>query len=438
MNSVIVSVGITVALLLLYFKKESFQTVQQELVEDTNNYDRSFHYTNQVTRAQKNNDILTKTDFQNMFATLFKTVNSNGPPGGANTSFEQNKFDLIFKDILVNSEKRNTDKYPNPNEYTVKLNLNVNKIYKAELIEVYVPAATDNVVNIPTFANELYFTYTNGAISTNGYVIVQAGTYLNPESIAIELTRQFNTVLYFAGFTLSKTVGVTVVYDRDLNRYIFQDRAYTSENTLVIYPTNGYMIVPGLIVQNSICKYIMLNYEGPVLYPPYASGPRQISWQPGGLYVNVATGYGEYTDPSGNIQTVPPTADTQFSNCIVSDVVLTHDKLYLSLGKLNGDTCNILSYQTPGSTKGNVQTVFCQVPNNTVVSSAAVKTMLNQPGSYSSIQFYNPLLNQLNQLDVKWYTEEGKLVRILDHCFTLRVFYFQKRIDITDFSYQIL
>ena len=66
MNSVIVSVGITVVLLLLYFKKESFQTVQQELVEDTNNYDRSFHYTNQVTRAQKNNDILTKTDFQNI------------------------------------------------------------------------------------------------------------------------------------------------------------------------------------------------------------------------------------------------------------------------------------------------------------------------------------------------------------------------------------
>ena len=49
----------------------------------------------------------------------------------------------------------------------------------------------------------------------------------------------------------------------------------------------------------------------------------------------------------------------------------------------------------------------------------------------------NRKLNQLNQLDVKWFTEEGKLVRILDHCFTLRVFYFQKRIDITDFSYQI-
>ena len=244
-------------------------------------------------------------------------------------------------------------------------------------------------------------------------------------------------VLFYAGFTLSKTVGITVTYDRDLNRYIFQDRAYASENTLVIYPTNGYQASPDITVQNSICKYIMLNYEGPVIYSPYSSGPRQISWQPGGLYVNVATGYGEYTDSLGNVVQVPSTADTQFSNCIVSDVVLTHDKLYLSLGKLNGNTCNILAYETPGSTKGNVQDIFCQVPNNTVVSSAAVKTMLNQPGSYSSIQFYNPLLNQLNQLDVKWFTEEGKLVRILDHCFTLRVFYFQKRIDITDFSYQI-
>jgi hypothetical protein len=424
--------------LMVYFRKESFQTVAEQAQEDYDNFYRPSGYTSEVVKAKKNNDRLTKTDFENMFSVLLKSINVNGPPGGANTSLDQNKYDLIFKDILVNSEKRNTDKYLNPNEYSVKLNININKIYKAELIEVYVPAATDNVVNIPTFANELYFTYTNGSITTTGFVIIQAGTYLNPESIAIELTRQFNMVLFYAGFTLSKTVGVTVTYDRDLNRYIFQDRAYASENTLVIYPTNGYQVTPTLVVQNSICKYIMLNYEGPVIYSPYTSGPREISWQPGGLYVNIATGYGYYTDSSGNLVQVPSTADTQFSNCIVSDVVLTHDKLYLSLGKLNGNTCNILAYQTPGSTKGNVQDIFCQVPNNTVVSSAAVKTMLNQPGSYSSIQFYNPLLNQLNQLDVKWYTEEGKLVRILDHCFTLRVFYFQKRIDVTDFSYQIL
>jgi hypothetical protein len=420
-----------------YFKKESFQTIEETKREDSDLFYRPHVYTNQVKPALKNNDILTKSSFENMFSEFLKTINVNGPPGGANTSYEQNKYDLIFKDILVNSEKRNTERYPNPNEYSVTLNLNLNKIYKAELIEVYVPAATDNVVNIPTFANELYFTYTNGSITTTGYVIIQAGTYLNPESIATELSRQFNTVLHYAGFTLSKTVGVTVIYDRDLNRYIFQDRAFASENTLVIYPTNGYMITPDITVQNSICKYIMLNYAGPVIYPPYVSGPRQISWQPGGLYVNIASSYGEYTDSMGNVQPVPATADTQFSNCIISDVVLTHDKLYLSLGKLNGDTCNILAYETPGNVKGNVQRVFCQVPNNTVVSSAAVKTMLNQPVSYSAIQFYNPLLNQLNRLDVKWYTEEGKLVRILDHCFTLRIFYFQKRIDITDFSYQI-
>ncbi len=437
MIKVLAPILIVICFLFYFFRKETFQTIEETKREDNDLFYRPHVYTNQVTKALKNNDILTKSAFENMFSEFLKTINVNGPPGGANTSYEQNKYDLIFKDILVNSEKRNTDRYPNPNDYSVKLNVNLNKIYKAELIEVYVPAATDNVVNIPTFANQLYFTYTNGALTTTGYIIIQAGTYLNPESIAIELTRQFNIVLTAAGFTLSKTVGVTVIYDRDLNRYIFQDRAYASENTLVIYPTNGYAITMDITVENSICKYIMLNYEGPVVYSPYTSGPKMISWQPGGLYVNVATGYGEYTDGTGSINTVPATSDSQFSNCIISDVVLTHDKLYLSLGKLNGDTCNILAYQTPGSTKGNVQRVFCQVPNNTVVSSAAVKTMLNQPNSYSAIQFYNPLLNQLNTLDIRWYTEEGKLVRILDHCFTLRVYYFQKRIDVTDFSYQI-
>jgi hypothetical protein len=232
MLKVIIPFIIVICLICYYFKKESFQTIEEIKRQDNDLFYRPHVYTNQVTKALKNDDILTKTAFENMFVEFLKTINVNGPPGGANTSYEQNKYDLIFKDILVNSEKRNTDRYPNPNDYSVKLNVNLNKIYKAELIEVYVPAATDNVVNIPTFANRLYFTYTNGALTTTGYVIIQAGTYLNPESIAIELTRQFNIVLTAAGFTLSKTVGVTVIYDRDLNRYIFQDRAYTSENTL--------------------------------------------------------------------------------------------------------------------------------------------------------------------------------------------------------------
>ena len=180
----------------------------------------------------------------------------------------------------------------------------------------------------------------------------------------------------------------------------------------------------------------MLDYSGPSIYPPYISGPTVVLSDLQGLYVGVATNYGEYIDASGNVQPIPSNADPVYSNSILSEQVLTNDKLYLSLGKLNGTTCNIVSDQNNYS-KGNVPLIFCQIPNNTCVSSASVKTMLNQPNSYSAIQFYNPVINKINRLDVAWYTDNGSLVRILDHSFTVRIYYFQKRMYGTDFSIPI-
>jgi hypothetical protein len=426
MNTLVITSLVISIILLVYFRKEPFKILEESQQDEIDN-----HYRPLVFKSEKK--MKPNKELQETLLALLRTVNINGPPGGANVSFEQNKYDLIFKDILISSEKRDSSKYPNPNNYTIKLNVNLNKIYKAELIEVYVPAATDDIVNIPITANRLYFTYINGCKVTSAYVKIQPGTYLNPASIASELTRQINAVLFFAGFELSECVGITITYDSDLNRYIFRDRAFASENTFLIYPENGYIIRPDIIVQDSICECMMLLSK-----EPYYSGPKCVRSDPNGnLYVDTATNYGEYTDHCGQFKSVPSSADTHFSNCIMSDVVLTSCKLYLSLGKLDGDTCNIVGHQDPTYSKGSVSTVFCQIPNNTIVSSKAVKTLLNQPGSYSSIQFYNPPVHRLNRLEIKWYNEEGQLVRILDHCFTLRVYYFQKRIDTTDFSYSV-
>ena len=435
----VIIIGILIAILsIIFFAKDNFYNIRESKQEDHDLYYRPHDYTSEIAPAHKNNDILSKSDFENLFENLIKSIYSNGPPGGANTVADQNKYDLLFKDILVNSEKRNTDRYPNPNKYSVLLNLNVDKIYKAELIEVYVPAATDDSVNIPTFGNRLYFSYTSGSISTTAYIFIQAGTYLNPETIAIELARLINNLLKGAGFNVSvqNKIGISVTYDRDLNRYIFADYNYSIPGTLIIYPTNGYIINLDLTVEDSICSYLMLDYSGPVIYPPYVSGPTVISMDDSGLYVNIASNYGEFIDSSGNIQIVPPNADSVFSNSILSNQVLTNDKIYLSLGKLNGSTCNIVSNQNAVQ-NGNVPDIFCQIPNNTCVSSASVKTSLNQPNMYSAVQFYNPLLNKINKLDVAWYTEDGSLVRILDHCFTVRIYYFQKRMNGTDFSIPI-
>lgn len=431
-NVLILPIGIIIIVLLyLNLKKAKFESITKEKQDIHDNTYRPHVFTNQVVPAQKNNEIITKSFLTNLISEYSNHFNANG---GANTSVQQNKYDLLFKDIVISSDKRNVTIFPNPNSYSLKLNVNMDKIYKAELIDVYVPAATDDAVNIPTNGNRLYFSYTNGLTSTVGYIIILAGTYFSPLAIADELTRQFAIVLALAGFDLTNpTTGVVCNYDKNLNRYIFSDLNSTETGTLIIYPDNGYIIDSTTIVTNSITEYLMLNYTNTDITIPYTSGPKYINSVDNVLYVDTASpgDYGEYSDTF-----VPLTSDPQFSNCIMSDVVLTNCKLFLSLGKLNGDTCNIVPDQT-GNNIGNVPPVFCQVPNNTTVSSRSVKTLLNQPHNYSSIQFYNPPLSKLNKLDIKWYTDTGELVRILNHCFTIRVYYFQKRIDTTDFSFPI-
>ena len=415
---ILLPIGIIIIVLLyLNLKKAKFETIKQQ---KENDFDINFrpHVYNSPLKNENN--------VTNLLKNLINQQNGN-VNGGANISVSQNKYDLLFKDIIVTSEKRNESVYPNPNNYSIKLNLTMDKIYKAELIDVYVPAATDDAVNIPTNANRLYFSYTFGSISTVGYIIIFAGTYFSPEKVACELSRQFSLVLPLAGFDLN-VCGIAVNYDTNLNRYVFSDNVTTVPGTIIIYPENSYIIDSNTIVTNSITSYLMLNNNF-----NYISGPMYINSTNGVLYVDTAVpgDYGEYSDTL-----VPLTNDPQFSNSIISEVVLTNCKLYLSLGKLNGDTCNLVPDQS-GNNIGNVPQIFCQVPNNTTTSSRSVKTLLNQPNNFSCIQFYNPPLSIFNKFEVKWFTDTGELVRILDHCFTIRVYYFQKRLDTTDFSFPI-
>ena len=417
-------VGITILIIIFWFvfNKDNFYNIQKELETDYDNYYRPTDFTNQIVPATKKQEI-SKTELASLFRDII--TYANGAPGGANVNVTQNKYDLLFKDILVASDKRNVERYPNPNNYHVHLNVKFDKIYKAELIDVYIPAATDESVNIPTDGNRLYFSY-NNTITVTGYVTIQAGTYMSPDSVAKELSRQFYDVLNAAGLVTSKTVGVCVEYDKNLNRYIIKDKQYTTPATLIIYTQNKYVVNMDYTVTNSIASALMLDNQ------VYISGPKYISSVDGVLYVTDAKP-GDYGSANGN--STPLNVDCAFSNCILSEVVLTHCKLYLSLGKLNGDTCNLTPDEN--GTDKNVPNLFCQIPNNTCVSSAAVKTLLNQPHNFSAIQFYNPPISKVNKLEIKWYTDNGSLVRILEHCFTVRVYYFQKRINTTDFSFPI-
>ena len=172
-----VSIGVVILLIFaLFSNKDSFKTIREETDDLYNDYYRNTTYTNQIVPSQPNN-IVTKTDLQDLLKTLIDLNSSNGPPQGANTSFDQSKYDLIFKDIIINSNRRNINIYPNPNSYSIKLNISMDKIYKAELIDVYVPAATDKAINIPTTGNRLYFQYTTNLLPPTIVVAQLVGGY---------------------------------------------------------------------------------------------------------------------------------------------------------------------------------------------------------------------------------------------------------------------
>jgi hypothetical protein len=135
----------------------------------------------------------------------------------------------------------------------------------------------------------------------------------------------------------------------------------------------------------------------------------------------------------GSFNGVDTTTDTQFNNSIASDLVLTNCNIYLSLGKLNSNTIQFVSNEN-ANIPSNISSIFCEIPNNITVSSASVKTLLNQPSRWSSENFYNPPIPDLRKLEILWYDEIGNPININEHCFTIRIFYLQKRNQTTAFS----
>ena len=210
--------------------------------------------------------------------------------------------------------------------------------------------------------------------------------------------------------------GISIVYDQNLNRY----------NIITVSPAVGTTAL-NITSANNIAPalhYTQYNTNTTILLI-LTSDPKIIDVDGNGnLYVALA-------NPGDFGSIAPLNLDTVFGNCILSNVVLIECSIYLSLGILNGDTLQILS-DNPAIP--NIPPVFCQIPNNTLMSSIDVKTIQNQPCVWSGIQFYNPPLSKLLKLDINWYSEEGELINILDNCFTIRIYYFQKRNNTTAFS----
>jgi len=94
--------------------------------------------------------------------------NANGPPGGSNVTANQSSYDLLYRDVILNSVNGTL----NTNSQTVSFNMsldNVNNIYKAELTAATVHFQT----SIPT--NIRYNSLIVSIPQLNGKTLVIAG-----------------------------------------------------------------------------------------------------------------------------------------------------------------------------------------------------------------------------------------------------------------------
>ena len=350
------------------------------------------------------------------------------------------QYDVLFKDVIVNSEFR--DSGTSANNYTIKFNQIKDQIFKAELIEVYIPSTTDTSINITPIGNRLYFKYV-GPSDVYGYIVIQPGTYLSPQALGREIQRQLD-IFFSNAISPTLTYGFNVAYNVNLNRYIFTDR-YLANSIGSIQIYNSGTNVPGIgVAINSIAPFLKL-YTSVIDSALMSSNHIIIKSNnnvAGLLKPAIASGadYGQYSDGSTSTD-IPLTSDIYFGNSIVSDVVLTNCKIFLSLGpKYASSNDTVIFGNGPNNTTISDVTgkqIFCQVPTNSPASSASVKTLLNQPNFYSCTQYYNPSLVNVDTFNVNWYDEYGNsLNNILEHCFTIRFYYYLKSNPNTNISIQ--
>lgn len=322
---------------------------------------------------------------------------------------KKDTYDLLFKDLVVSSDRRNMTTYPNPTSYVIELDMSLYNIHKAELIDVSIPAATDPHINITPDANRLYMRYIDNVF----YIQIRAGTYFSVVTLCCEIQNHINNVLS----TLQIEQNTLIVqYNVDYNRIVFADTLHTGTGSLCIYPQNG-SIINTYTVRNSMASILKLDMSNEILEAKTIVFKYENSKTM--KLVPVSASPGDYGSVNGvNVPLTTPLTGINIST-ICSDTITCQKGLFLSIDSLNGTTVNMVA----GTKK--TPPIFCRIPTNSEPTSTDNKKMPFVP-VFSAAQVYNPPLAYLRKLDVTFYDDEGNTVNLLDHSFTLRVYYFQK------------
>ena len=138
-------------------------------------------------------------------------------------------------------------------------------------------------------------------------------------------------------------------------------------------------------------------------------------------------------------------AAVKFNTAIPPNV--QNQTLLVSIPQLNQNTFYVAS-NSMGTNSVQSQ-IFCQIPDNStpvtpggLVSNGIISLYIGSR-MFDTVQYYNPPVNKINRVDISFYDPQGNIVpvntsgpsgTIQTFYFTLRVYYFQKRNNISSFS----
>ena len=134
-------------------------------------------------------------------------------------------------------------------------------------------------------------------------------------------------------------------------------------------------------------------------------------------------------------------ATVAFKNKINDKV--KNSTLILSIPQLNQNTFKVASKNSSSQSH-----IFCQIPDNCTPLTPGTLTTNNiislfiGARMFDTVQYYNPPINKVNTIDISWFATNGIPVLagdasdgdITKFYFTLRMYYFQKRNNVSSFS----
>jgi hypothetical protein len=140
------------------------------------------------------------------------------------------------------------------------------------------------------------------------------------------------------------------------------------------------------------------------------------------------------------------TAAIKFNTALPTNV--QNQTLFVSIPQLNQNTFQVAT--NPKGTPKTVQSqIFCQIPDNSTpvtpggLSSNGIISLYIGARMFDTVQYYNPPISKVNTIDVSFFDPLGNNIvvnssgasgTIGTFYFTLRVYYFQKRNNISSFS----